>query len=102
MPTFDFQCQKCETIFEFSRAFGSKTIPACPACGSKRTQKLMTPPTIQFKGSGFYKTDSSRSHMPPKKTPNTAKKEPQTAPSESAEAKPPATSAEKKGDAEKK
>jgi putative FmdB family regulatory protein len=60
MPTFDFQCTKCDHVFEFARPFGSKTVPACPACKSKKTEKLMTPPTIQFKGTGFYKTDSAK------------------------------------------
>lgn len=58
MPRFDFTCQKCGNVFEFSRPFGSKIIPACPACGSKRTEKQIAPPAIHFKGTGFYKTDS--------------------------------------------
>ena len=59
MPTFDFRCKKCENVFEASLPFGSKQKPACPACGSKANEKLMTPPLgIHFKGSGFYKTDS--------------------------------------------
>jgi len=60
MPTFDFQCQKCKTVFEFARPFGSKATPACPSCKNKKTEKLLTPPAVQFKGSGFYKTDSSK------------------------------------------
>ncbi|MEK7590595.1 MAG: zinc ribbon domain-containing protein [Patescibacteria group bacterium] len=58
MPVFDFQCKKCQTVFEHTRPFGSKEHPRCPACGSKRTEKLLTPPAIHFKGGGFYKTDS--------------------------------------------
>lgn len=58
MPTFDFQCRKCDHVFEHSRPFGSSELPACPACGSKRTEKMIAPPAIHFKGSGWYKTDS--------------------------------------------
>ena len=58
MPTFDFQCQKCKTTFEFNRPFGSKANPPCPGCASKKTEKLMSVPAIAFKGSGWYKTDS--------------------------------------------
>jgi putative FmdB family regulatory protein len=58
MPTFDFRCSACAHTFEFSRPFGSAEIPQCPACGNAETEKLITPPAIQFKGSGFYKTDS--------------------------------------------
>ena len=66
MPTFDFKCQKCSHVFEISRPYGSKVHPACPQCGNKKTEKLISPPQIQFKGSGFYKTDSGKAH-PPKK-----------------------------------
>ncbi len=60
MPTFDFRCTKCANVFEFNRPFGSAVTPACPACKSKKTEKLMSPPAIQFKGSGWYKTDSRK------------------------------------------
>ncbi len=85
MPTFDFQCAKCGTVFEFARPFGSKATPACPKCKSKKTEKLLTPPAIQFKGSGWYKTDS-RKPQEPKKEPAQEKKEAQsTAPKSSGE-----------------
>jgi putative FmdB family regulatory protein len=60
MPTFDFRCKKCSGVFEEKIPFGSKKLPPCPSCNAKATEKLMTPPMgIHFKGSGFYKTDSS-------------------------------------------
>lgn len=60
MPTFDFKCSACDHIFEFSRPFGSSHTPPCPACGGKKTKKLIAAPTIAFKGEGFYKTDSQK------------------------------------------
>lgn len=63
MPTFDFQCKKCGTVFEFERPFGSKALPACPNCKGKRTEKLMSPPMVVFKGEGFYKTDSTKKEV---------------------------------------
>src|SRR3989344_274086 len=59
MPLFDFACKKCGEVFEYTRAFGSKENPKCAKCGSKRTEKILTPPAIHFKGGGFYKTDAS-------------------------------------------
>ena len=56
MPTFDFQCTKCQKVFEFNRPFGSSVSPKCPECGSKKTEKLLSPPAIVFKGDGWYKT----------------------------------------------
>ena len=60
MPTFDFQCRKCQHTFEFSRPFGGKEHPACPECKSKKTEKLISAPTFMLRGQGFYKTDSSK------------------------------------------
>lgn len=60
MPTFDFRCTKCSAAFEATVAFGAKTKPKCPDCGSKAVEKLLTPPLgIVFKGGGFYKTDAA-------------------------------------------
>ncbi len=64
MPTFDFRCVKCGHTFEFSRPFGSKTVPSCPECKSKKTEKLIAPPAVHFVGSGWYKTDSKTSSSP--------------------------------------
>jgi len=78
MPTFDFQCTKGHT-FEASIAFGSKKKPACPTCKAP-SKKLLSPPLgIHFKGSGFYKTDSTPKEKPaiepPKKDESKPKKE---------------------------
>lgn len=58
MPRFDVRCKKCAHVHEATVAFGVKTMPKCPACGSKATEKLLSAPGILFKGEGFYKTDS--------------------------------------------
>ncbi|MFA6038741.1 MAG: zinc ribbon domain-containing protein [Candidatus Peribacteraceae bacterium] len=82
MPTFDFRCRDCSATFEFERPFGSKAKPACPVCKSKKTEKMLTPPAIQFKGKGFYKTDS-RPRPPtnaPASTPNGTKEKGKTEP----------------------
>ena len=88
MPTFDFQCRKCSAVFEFARAFGDTVNPRCPTCGSKRTEKLLTPPSIQFKGSGFYKTDSAKRLTPKaKKTESTIEAKTETKPVEKKDTK---------------
>jgi len=60
MPTYDFTCTACSSIFEASLPFGSKIKPICPTCGSKKTEKQITPPAIHFKGTGFFKTDNQK------------------------------------------
>jgi putative FmdB family regulatory protein len=58
VPWYDFQCEACGNEFECELALGSTTRPKCPACKSARTVKVFSAAGIQFKGSGFYVTDS--------------------------------------------
>ncbi|MBP9773713.1 MAG: hypothetical protein KBD00_03720 [Candidatus Peribacteraceae bacterium] len=63
MPNYSFKCTQCDTNFMKSMTFGSKELPACPKCRGK-TQKIITAPSMIFKGSGFYKTDSNKQAAP--------------------------------------
>lgn len=92
MPTYDFRCPKCSHHFEAILPFGSKTRPLCPKCRNAKTEKLITPPTIHFRGTGFFKTDN-RSKSPSEKKPGKAvpeKKAEPPAPPAPAEGKKPA------------
>ncbi len=57
MPIYDYHCDHCGHAFSAVRSFADDTIPACPKCGST-PRRLITAPSIVFKGSGWYKTDS--------------------------------------------
>ncbi|PIP07963.1 MAG: FmdB family transcriptional regulator [Syntrophobacteraceae bacterium CG23_combo_of_CG06-09_8_20_14_all_50_8] len=43
MPIYEFKCKKCGSVFEtlFFSMQGKQAV-ACPCCGSKRTEKLMS------------------------------------------------------------
>lgn len=73
MPTFDFSCHECNHQFEhLVLPQPEKQEPlklACPACDSQKLQKRISAPNLQFKGSGFYVTDSKQ---PTKDSPSTA------------------------------
>ncbi len=43
-----------------SLPFGTKELPPCPVC-NRVTKRLITPPMVHFKGSGFYATDNAKS-----------------------------------------
>jgi len=57
MPLYDFECQECRERFELEHPRGA-VVPLCIICGSTKTEKLLSPPPVIFKGGGFYKTDS--------------------------------------------
>ena len=58
MPTYHFHCRACMHDFALKLNVGS-ALPSCPECKSSEVQKVIVPPMIHFKGTGFYKTDST-------------------------------------------
>lgn len=61
MPKYDFHCETCGKEFSESLPMGTVNLPACPTCkNSTAVRKLLRAPMVHFKGSGFYKTDSSK------------------------------------------
>ena len=56
MPLYEYQCTKCGQRVEIIQKISDPPYSHCPKCGSDM-KKLFSSPAIQFKGSGFYKTD---------------------------------------------
>lgn len=56
MPLYEYQCTKCETRFELIQKFSAPPEAECTECGAK-SERLLSAPAIQFKGSGWYVTD---------------------------------------------
>lgn len=69
MPTYEYSCKDCGEIFDKKVSLKYRSDILCPECGSKNTKKLLSAPSIIFKGSGFYKTDYSKKELPCKKCP---------------------------------
>jgi len=86
MPIYDYRCDHCGHAFSAVQSFNDPVIDRCPSCG-KQPRRLIVPPAIVFKGSGWYKTDSRKA---PAGEGGTAKSESakSDAPSPSADAKP--------------
>ncbi|MBU0458472.1 hypothetical protein KJ652_06955 [Patescibacteria group bacterium] len=59
MPKYDFKCRQCSNEFEDELPFEYKELPSCPQC-SGEVEKLIAPPTVHFKGGGFYNTDNRK------------------------------------------
>ena len=60
MPNYEYSCSSCNKSTEVNRKFDEKEIiPPCPSCGYKMTRSYGAV-GVQFKGSGFYKTDNPK------------------------------------------
>lgn len=58
MPTYSYQCQKCETVLNVFHSMSATPRISCEQCGSRRMKRLIgSGAGIIFKGSGFYQTD---------------------------------------------
>ncbi|HXW93247.1 MAG TPA: zinc ribbon domain-containing protein [Terriglobales bacterium] len=56
MPIYEYQCKRCHHRFERIQKFADPLIKKCPQCGGP-VEQLLSPPAVQFKGSGWYATD---------------------------------------------
>ncbi len=61
MPLRRHECESCGHRFRVLELPGAEDeAPTCPVCGSASTRRLIPLVAVQFKGSGFYKTDRGR------------------------------------------
>ncbi len=58
MPIHRHECESCGNRYRVLVLPGvDSETPTCPVCGSTASHRLMPLVAVQFKGSGFYKTD---------------------------------------------
>ena len=59
MPLYEYECKKCGHRFEKILKFSDKPMKKCPDCGGA-VEQLISAPTVQFKGAGWYVTDYAK------------------------------------------
>ena len=57
MPVYEYECDVCGKRFDLHRRFGGSHPTICPD-GHESIHRVFAPPTIIFRGSGFYVTDN--------------------------------------------
>ena len=58
MPVYEYECKKCGKRFELRQKFTDPPAKTCRQKGcSGRVFRVLSPPTIVFKGSGFHVND---------------------------------------------
>lgn len=57
MPKYEYACKSCGERLEVVQSFTDEPLTECAACGGV-LRKVFSPPSISFKGSGFYRNDN--------------------------------------------
>jgi putative FmdB family regulatory protein len=57
MPIYDFQCTSCGHIAEMMRKMSEASTTTCPNCNKETFVKMLSAPSFQLSGSGWYATD---------------------------------------------
>lgn len=65
MPKYEYACKACGEHIEVTQTFADAPLTECPRCGGP-LRKVFSPPSITFKGSGFYRTDNRKRRTEPK------------------------------------
>jgi putative FmdB family regulatory protein len=60
MPLYDYKCHACGSVFEVKQRINDQPLTVHENCGGA-LERLISPPALQFKGSGWYVTDYARS-----------------------------------------
>lgn len=57
MPIYEYQCGKCEHVFDVLQKMNDDPLKYCPECGEPHLKKLLSAPNFRLKGGGWYETD---------------------------------------------
>lgn len=72
MPIYEYKCLKCGSVLEALQKVSDKPLKKCPKCKGP-IKKVISPPALQFKGTGWYVTDYAQKKKPEKETETEAK-----------------------------
>ena len=59
MPLYEYHCHRCGHNFEKLQKFSDAPLEVHENCGGE-VERLISAPTLQFKGTGWYVTDYGR------------------------------------------
>ena len=68
MPIYEYQCTACGHALEALQKMSDEPIKTCPACQHDTLSKLVSAPSFQLKGTGWYATDFKTKPAAPAKT----------------------------------
>jgi putative FmdB family regulatory protein len=65
MPIYEYVCSRCGSHLEAVQKVSDPPLKKCRVCGGV-LNKIISAPSIQFKGNGWYVTDYARKPNSPK------------------------------------
>lgn len=57
MPIYDFKCTACGHQDEVMRKASAENTTECPVCHKEAFSKMLSAPSFQLSGTGWYATD---------------------------------------------
>src|SRR5580704_1427553 len=67
MPIYEYKCDNCGDVFELRQKFADEPVTVHEKCGGP-VHRLMSTPSFNFKGSGWYVTDYGKGNNGAKKS----------------------------------
>ena len=64
MPTYEYQCKKCNCTFEKFQSITAAPLKHCPECDGEVVRLISKNGNFILKGSGYYSTDNRKSNLP--------------------------------------
>lgn len=64
MPIYEYQCQNCHQTVDLLQKVNDPPATECPGCHEQQLQRIVSAPSFQLKGSGWYVTDFRGSNKP--------------------------------------
>ena len=76
MPTYKYECARCEALHEIFHSISDVSPKKCPVCGGELSRHVGGAGGVLLKGSGFHSTDyRSASYRKKDATPESPKTE---------------------------
>ena len=69
MPIYEYKCDNCGYKDSFLQKMNEQPFIKCPKCGGN-FRRLVSTPSIRFKGNGFYLTDYKNNSSSPSSNTN--------------------------------
>mgnify|MGYP001823980302 FL=1 len=65
MPIYDFKCTECGHQDDMMRKISDASTMGCPSCKQETFSKMLSAPSFQLNGTGWYATDFKNSSKSP-------------------------------------